>query len=132
MGSANEDFCVAVIDDDDSFCRSSARMLRAAGFQSATYRSAEEFLADPVRQRFSCLLVDINLGGMTGLDMQAALESEGSRTPIIFVTAYDNPAVRAAALRSGCLAFFGKTEDGALLLDALRGLRSQAHAGGIS
>lgn len=130
MHNGVDDFCVAIIDDDDSFCRSSARMLRAAGFQSATYRSAEEFLADPVHTRFNCLLVDINLGGMTGLEMQGALASEGTGTPIIFITAYDSPQVRTAAQRSGCLAFFSKTDEGALLLDALRRLRLPGRTNG--
>jgi FixJ family two-component response regulator len=112
--------CVAIIDDDESFCRSSNRMLHAAGVQSVAYPSAEDFFADPVRRRYACLLVDIQLGGMSGLEMQQALVAEDSRIPIIFITAYDDPGSRAQARRAGCAGFFRKTDDGALLLDTLR------------
>jgi FixJ family two-component response regulator len=119
MSSALDNFCVAIIDDDESFCRSSSRMLRAAGIQSVTYLSAEEFLADSVRSRFACLLVDVQLGRMSGLEMQRQLLAEGSRTPIIFITAHEDPAARVQALQAGCVGMFRKTDDGARLLDAL-------------
>ena len=86
---------------------------------TASYRSAEEFLADPYNQRFACLLVDIQLGGMSGLEMQRRLASEGSRTPVIFITAYDDPVEIAEAERAGC-AFLRKTDDGVQLMDAIR------------
>ena len=101
-----DNVCVAIIDDDESFCRSSTRMLHAAGIQSVSYPSAEEFLADPVRRRYACLLVDIQLGRMSGLEMQQALVAEGSRIPIIFITAHDDPVTRERA-RSG-LAYLQK------------------------
>ena len=122
MTCALEDTCVAIIDDDESFCRSSGRLLRAAGYQSVIYASAEEFLADPVRRYFTCLLVDIQLGGMSGLEMQRKLAREGDRTPIIFITAHDEPAARAEAQQAGCAGFFRKTDDGVRMLDALRAL----------
>src|SRR5688572_32348559 len=104
MSKPPDNFCVAIIDDDESFCRSSSRMLRAAGIQSVTYSCAEEFLADPVRWRFACLLVDIQLGRMSGLEMQRKLVAEGNRTPVIFITAHDDPAARAQARQAGSLA----------------------------
>ena len=120
MAGALDNICVAIIDDDESFCRSSGRMLRATGLQSIAYPSAEEFLADPVNRRFDCLLVDIQLGGMSGLELQRKLVAEGRRTPIIFITANDDPAAREEALQAGCAAFFRKTDEGARLLEALR------------
>jgi FixJ family two-component response regulator len=123
MGSRADNFCIAIVDDDESFRRSLARMLRAAGYQLETYPSAEEFLADPAHARFSCLLVDVKLGGMTGPEMQGELASEGSRTPIIFITAYEDPVVRATAFKAGCHAFFQKTDDGARLLESLNLVR---------
>jgi FixJ family two-component response regulator len=89
-----DDACIAIIDDDESFCRSSVRLLRATGLRSVSYLSAEAFLADPVGRRFDCLLVDIQLGGMSGLELLRKLSDEGCRTPVIFVTAYDDPASR--------------------------------------
>ena len=76
-------------------------------------------MADPYNQRFACLLVDIQLGGMSGFEMQRRLASEGSRTPVIFITAYDDPAAIADAERAGC-AFLRKTDDGVQLMDAIR------------
>lgn len=122
MTSPLDNICVAIIDDDESFCRSSARMLRAAGVQSVSYPSAEEFLADPVHRLFSCLLVDIQLGRMSGLEMQRRLVAQGSLTPVIFITAHDDPASRTEALQAGCVAFFRKTDDGVHLLEALRSI----------
>lgn len=111
---------VAIIDDDASACRALGRLLRGTGFEPSGFDSAESFLADPRRERFSGLLVDIQLGGMSGLDLQQQLQAEGNRTPVIFITAYDDPAVRSLAIQRGCAGFFRKTDPGALIIEALR------------
>ncbi|HYC09396.1 MAG TPA: response regulator [Steroidobacteraceae bacterium] len=111
---------VAIIDDDASACRALGRLLRGMGFEVSTYGSAEAFLADPARERFSGLLVDIQLGGMSGLDLQQRLRAEGSRTPVIFITAHDDPAVRSLAVQRGCAGFFRKTDPGASIIETLR------------
>lgn len=113
------DPCVAIIDDDESFCRSVRRWMNAADFTAATYRSAEEFLADHGHWHFSCLLVDIQLGGMSGLEMHRRLVAEGCRTPVIFMTAYDDPAALADVERRGCC-FLRKTDAGVRLMEAIR------------
>ena len=110
---------VAIIDDDESLCRSLGRLLRLAGYRSTAFHSAEQFLADDARQGFACLLVDIQLGGMSGLEMQRHLAAEGCEVPVIFITAHDEPATRNEAARGGCAGFFGKTESGARILDAI-------------
>jgi FixJ family two-component response regulator len=111
---------VAIIDDDASANRALGRLLRGAGFDPKGFDSAETFLADPMRPAFGCLLVDIQLTGMSGLELQRRLQAEGSRLPVIFITAHDDPAAREEAVRRGCLAFFRKTDSGALIVDALR------------
>jgi FixJ family two-component response regulator len=111
---------VAIIDDDASANRALGRLLRGAGFDPKGFDSAETFLADPMRPAFGCLLVDIQLTGMSGLELQRRLQAEGSRLPVIFITAHDDPAAREEAVRRGCLAFFRKTDPGALIVDALR------------
>jgi len=111
---------VAIIDDDASANRALGRLLRGAGFDPKGYESAESFLADSSRPSFGCLLVDIQLTGMSGLELQRRLQAEGSRLPVIFITAHDDPAAREEAVRRGCLAFFRKTDPGALIVDALR------------
>jgi FixJ family two-component response regulator len=104
---------VAVVDDDDSLCRSLGRLLRAAGLQPVTYSSAEAFLADEKCPRFDCLLLDVQLGGMSGI---------GHNVPVIFITALDDPDTRIEAEASGCAAYFSKTDAGADVLAAIRRL----------
>jgi FixJ family two-component response regulator len=111
---------VAVIDDDESLCRSLARVLQHAGYQAITYPSAEEFLDDPLRAHFGCLLVDIQLGGMSGIEMHRRLIEQGSRTPIIYITAYDDPNAKEEALSLGTAGYFRKMESSAAILDAVR------------
>jgi FixJ family two-component response regulator len=111
---------VAIIDDDASANRALGRLLRGAGFEPSGFDSAESFLADPMRPTFGCLLVDIQLTGMSGLQLQRRLQSEGSHVPVIFITAHDDPGYRAEAIRRGCLGFFRKTDPGSLIVDALR------------
>jgi len=95
---------VAIIDDDESVCRSFGRLLRAADMQPVTYNSAESFLADKKRPQFGCLLLDIQLGGISGLELAQQLAAEGKHTPVIFITAHDDPKARATAEALGCAA----------------------------
>jgi len=111
---------VAIVDDDPSLCRSLGRLLRLAGYEPCAFHSAEAFLGDAGRARFACVLADIQLGGMSGLEMHRAIAERGESMPIIFVTAHDEPAARAEALGAGCAGFFSKTEDGSRILDAIR------------
>lgn len=112
--------CIAVVDDDQSLCRSIGRLLRAAGMRAVTYASAEAFLADQAPPRFDCLVLDIQLGGMSGIDLALWLAAEKATAPIIFVTGYDDADTRARAQRAGCAAYFRKTDSGADVLDAIR------------
>jgi FixJ family two-component response regulator len=111
---------VAIVEDDASANRALGRLLRSAGFDPSGFESAETFLAAPARLSFACLLVDIQLTGMSGLELQRTLQAEGSQQPVIFITAHDDPAYRAEAVRRGCAGFFRKTDPGALIVDALR------------
>jgi FixJ family two-component response regulator len=113
---------VAVVDDDESLCRSLSRLLRAGGIQPINYASAEAFLADTKHPQFDCLLLDIQLGGMSGIELAQRLMSEGGQTPVIFITAHDNPETRAEAEAVGCAAYFRKTDSGAEVLEAIRRL----------
>ena len=80
---------VAIVDDDENVGRSLGRLLRAVGMQPITYQSAEAFLADQRRPRFDCLLLDIHLGGMSGIELGQRLVAEGGHAPFIFITAHD-------------------------------------------
>ena len=116
--SANKT-CVAVVDDDDSFSRAVGRLLRAAGFEALVYSSAEAFLRDTTHAAADCLVLDIHLGGASGLDLRRHLTSLGRTTPVIFVTGHDEPRIREEAERAGCLAYLCKPVPGKLLLDAI-------------
>jgi len=119
MTEAGRVTCVAVVDEDESLCRSVSRLLRAAGIDSATYLSAEDYLRDPDRLRFDCLILDIQLGGMSGLELQERLAEGGSTMPVIFLTAHDEPALRERARRIGCAAFLGKSDPADALFAAV-------------
>ena len=110
---------IGVVDDDASFCRSLERLLRAAHFQPITYTSAEEFLADANHPRFDCLLLDVALQGMSGIELQRRLAAVGSTTPVIYLTAHDDVATRSAAEKTGCIAFISKVDSSDTLLRAI-------------
>jgi len=111
---------IAVIDDDERLCLSMSRLLRAAHLQPITYPSAEAFLADTKRPKFDCLMLDIQLKGMSGLDLRRRLSAVMDATPVIFITAHDDPEVRAQAEASGCAGYFRKMDSGADVLAAIR------------
>ena len=127
MGSTRNTY-VAVVDDDEDICRSFGRLLRAAGFQPISYPSAEAFLDDLKHPKFDCLLLDIQLGGMSGIELKTQLDASGSTIPVIFITAFDDAAARTQALATGCAGFFRKTDSGSDVLDALRRAVAQPDA----
>jgi FixJ family two-component response regulator len=96
---------VVVIEDDPGSQKTLARVLRAGGYDAATYASAEEFLSSPPQSSPIGLLLDIHLGGMSGLDLQRRLREEGSPIPVIIITAFDDARSREQAERCGCVAY---------------------------
>ena len=119
-GVGSDIIYVAVVDDDESLCRSFSRLLRTAGFQPVTYPSAEALLQDAKRPRFDCLLLDIQLEGMSGLELSQRLAAVKDSTPVIFITAHDEPEVRSQALATGCAGYFRKSDPGQEVLEAIR------------
>jgi FixJ family two-component response regulator len=111
---------VGVVDDDENFSRALGRLLRAAGIQSITYASAEAFLADTKQPRFDCLVLDIQLDGMSGIELGRRLVADGCYAPFIYLSALEDPGARARAEALGCAAFFRKTDSGADVLNAIR------------
>ena len=123
---------VAVVDDDESLLRSFSRLLRAAGFQTVAYPSAEAFLQDSKRPRFDCLVLDIQLPGMSGLELSQRLTAVADTTPVIFVTAHDEEAVREQARAGGCAGFFLKSDPGEQVLDAIRRVSHLPRSGSLT
>lgn len=118
---------IAIVDDDASMCTSLGRLLRRARFEPVSYLSAESFLADRHRSRFACLVLDIRLGGMSGLELLAQLVAEKAQPPTIFVTAVDEPAARATAEALGCAGFFSKFTPGSGVIAAINKAMAGAH-----
>ncbi len=111
---------IAVVDDESSLCTSLSRVLRLANFSPISYPSAEAFLADEKQPKFDCLLLDIRLEGMSGIDLLRLLAEQKRQLPVIFITAFDDPALRREAFALGCAGFFRKSTPGAEIIEAIR------------
>jgi FixJ family two-component response regulator len=111
---------VAIVDDDEGVCRSFGRLLRTSGYQSVTYPSAEAFLQDSKRPHFDCLVLDLQLSGISGLELSKRLAAIHDTTPIIFITAQDEPEERLLAVATGCVGYFRKNDPGSEILALIR------------
>jgi FixJ family two-component response regulator len=110
---------VGIVDDDPATCRSIERLLQASGYATATFASAEAFLDNGVSAVFTGLVVDVQLEGMSGIDLLRHLESLPSTLPVIVITARDRAATRAEAEALGCIDFLQKPFDAGALLRAI-------------
>jgi FixJ family two-component response regulator len=111
---------ISLVDDDESVRRSTTLLIESFGFHAAAFESAESFLKSGQMQETACLIVDLQMPGMNGLELQSHLATAGYKIPIIFITAYDNKESRKQALQAGAVAFLGKPFSDELLLRALR------------
>ena len=111
---------IAVVDDDDAMRRSIQRVLKGHGYATEAFADAEAFLDSGIATRINGVVLDIHLPGMSGLDLQRRLRASGSTLPVIFITAYDEPATRADALAVGCVAYLTKPFDASDLADSLK------------
>jgi FixJ family two-component response regulator len=110
---------IAVVDDDSSTLDAIGLLLDAHGFASLIFDSAEAFLERDVAEPVDCLLLDIHLGGLSGIGLRRRLEASGSTLPVIFMTALDDAATRGQALSAGCVAYLRKPFPSRLLLEAI-------------
>jgi FixJ family two-component response regulator len=115
-----ESFTVYVIDDDESIRRALKRLLRSMGYHAVTFESAEDFMEATSCRGEGCLVLDIRLPGMTGLDLQEKLASSGAKSPVIFMTAHDNPHWQERAKKAGAVAYLRKPFDEQSLLGAIQ------------
>jgi len=117
---------ISIVDDDDSFRTSLASLIRSVGFQALSFASAEAFLSSTRARDSECLILDVRMSGMNGLELQRQIMVAGWRLPIIFVTSHVDDNARAAALEAGAVGFLYKPfRDDELLnaMDAALGLR---------
>jgi FixJ family two-component response regulator len=111
---------IAIVDDDEAIRSALEGLMRSAGLQARSFASAEEFLESGLHQKTGCLIVDIRMPGMSGLELQAKLSSENCRIPTIFITAHGDERMRMQALRAGAVEFLAKPFDDEVLLDSVR------------
>ena len=111
---------VSIVDDDPSLRRSLRNLLTSVGFRVETFESAEVFLESSSRQDAGCLVLDLRMPGMSGLDLLRHLKASGSRIPVIVLTAHGDDDARQQSLRAGAVAFFDKPFQSDALIDAVR------------
>ena len=110
---------VAVVDDDEAVRAALSNLLASLDLGVATFASAEEFLASPACRTAACLITDVQMPGMSGLDLQRHLASEGNRIPVILITAFPQDRLRQQAEAEGAFGFFAKPFDGRLMIDCI-------------
>jgi FixJ family two-component response regulator len=112
---------IAIIDDDDAMRDSLRDLMESAGLVARCFESAEEFLESDLHHQAACLITDILMPKMSGLQLQARLKEEECNIPIIFITAYGDARMRIQAMREGAVEFLAKPFDHQLLLKTVRG-----------
>jgi FixJ family two-component response regulator len=110
---------VAIVDDDESVQRSLQDLIESDGLTALCFGSAEQFLESDTRNQAACLIADIRMSGMSGLELQATLKAERCRVPIIFITAHGDTEMRIHAMREGAVEFLSKPFDDEVLLQAV-------------
>jgi len=111
---------IAIIDDDESSCDSLRDLIESAGLEARCFGSAEEFLESGLHGQAGCLITDIRMPKMSGLDLQARLKEEDWDIPIIFVTTFGDARMRIQAMREGAVEFLAKPFDHQLMLKTVR------------
>ena len=106
--STAEAAVISIVDDDASFRRATARLVRSLGHAVAAFSSAEEFLSSDRLRNTACLISDVQMPGMSGIELQNQLRAQGVRLPVIFITAYPESKAREQALAAGALGFLNK------------------------
>jgi FixJ family two-component response regulator len=111
---------VAIVDDDDSVRGALQGLLKAVGLPSQAFVSAEEFLKSGQQHQTACLITDIRMPGISGVELQARLNAENCRIPTIFITAHGDAQMRMRALRAGAVEFLAKPFDDEALIETIR------------
>lgn len=111
---------VAVIEDDESYRVAVERLLKSAGLLAQSFGSAEAFLSSGQQHETGCLISDIRMPGMSGLELQSKLNSDHCPIPTIFITAHGDEKMRMQAMRGGAVKFLAKPFDGEILLEAVQ------------
>ena len=120
MAMQRKSSLVGIVDDDDLMRSALQGLLKAVGLSSRAFASAEEFLNSGQQHQTACLIADIRMPGISGLELQTRLNAEHCRIPTIFITAHGDTQMRMQALRAGAVEFLAKPFDDEALLDSVR------------
>ena len=110
---------ISIVDDDIAVRNATKTLIRSLGYRAATFSSAEEFLDSNRLQETSCLIADVQMPGLNGIELQDQLAADGRRIPIIFITAFQDDRMRDRAMRSGAISFMSKPYNEANLIVCL-------------
>ena len=110
---------ISIVDDDESVRTAVSSLVRSLGFQACVFGCAEEFLTSPRLSETSCLITDVQMPGMNGLELQNELIVRRLRVPVIFITAFPEERLRKRAAAAGAIGFFSKPVDGHVLIECL-------------
>jgi len=120
---------VSIIDDDASVRAATSRLVRSLGYVAYTFSSAEEFLKSPQIDTTSCVIADVQMPHMNGLQLQDLLRSQDRHLPIIFISAFPEESIRARALHAGAVCFLSKPVDGPTLIEHIHGAVRESGGG---
>jgi FixJ family two-component response regulator len=110
---------VAVVDDDPAMLKSVARLLNVSGYDTEVFNSAEAFLDRSVAREANCVVLDIHLGGISGIELRRRMAGSGCNLSVIFMTAVDDDAIQREAHETGCIALLRKPFPARLLIEAI-------------
>lgn len=110
---------ISIVDDDEAVRKATKTLIRSLGYRAATFSSAEEFLSSKRLHETSCVISDVQMRGLNGIELQDRLAASGHRIPIIFITAFPDDRTRDRAMRSGAVSFMSKPYSEANLIVCL-------------
>jgi len=119
MEKSNQRQLIVIVDDDPSMCQATQRLLNAAGLTTVGFASAEALLQSDAVTNAGCYIIDLQLPGLSGFELERQLRVLGDRAPVVFITAYDHEASRDKAATQGAAAYFAKPYAGRDLLQTL-------------
>ena len=119
IGYLQQSSVISIVDDDESIRVATMRLLRLHGFVVHTFVSAEAFLQSPLVNGTSCLIADVQMPGMNGIELQERLVQQGHNTPVIFITAFPEERHRTRAMEAGAVSFLRKPFDAQSLIDCI-------------
>ena len=118
---------IAIVDDDESVRVSTRFLVESLGFETLAFESAEDFLQSKEASRSACVISDVNMPGLSGVELQRRLRAGGCNVPMIFMTAFPDEAIEKRAMKAGAVCYLSKPFDGRTLIECLERALRQDH-----